>query len=144
MSQENVEVVEALMPRPDVDLVRLFRDEETFARVAKAVSPFLTDDFESVVWFPAESRTNAGWEGLRKNWLDWLEPWATYRTAIEELIDLGERVVVLVRNHGRRDGMEIEVEMIAAVIVTFRGGKVARWEDWTDRAEALKAVGLRE
>jgi hypothetical protein len=24
------------------------------------------------------TRTHAGMEGLRKNWLDWLEPWATY------------------------------------------------------------------
>jgi ketosteroid isomerase-like protein len=144
MSRGNVEVVRRLIPKPDVDLVPLFRDEETFARLAEAISPFFTDDFKSVVCFPAASRTEVGSEGLRKNWLDWLEPWATYRTTIEELIDLGERVVVLVRNHGRRDDMEIEVDLIGAVIVTFRGGKVARWEDWVDRAQALEAVGLRE
>ena len=35
-------------------------------------------------------------------------------------------------------------ELIGAVIVTFRGGKVARWEDWTNRAEALETAGLLE
>jgi hypothetical protein len=40
--------------------------------------------------------------------------------------------------------MEAEVEMIAAAILTCRRGKVARWEDWANRAEALEAVGLRE
>jgi hypothetical protein len=30
--------------------------------------------------WPAVNRTYPGLEGLRKNWLDWLEPWATYRS----------------------------------------------------------------
>src|SRR5438445_2786891 len=141
MSQANVEIVKALIPQPDVNMAPLFRDEETFARLVEALSPLLTDDFESVMVLARDIRTYTGVKGLRKNWLDWLEPWATYRTAIDELIDLGERVVVLVRNYGRRDDMEFEVEVIGAVIVTLRGGKVARWEDWADRAQALKAVG---
>ena len=79
---------------------------------------------------------------MRQTWLDWLEPWATYRVTLEEVIDAGDRVVVLTRHHGRREGMDAEVELIAAAIFTFRDGKLARWEDWANRAEALKAVGL--
>jgi SnoaL-like protein len=139
-----VEIVKALIPQPDVNMVPLFRDQETFAQLVEAASPLLTDDFESVMVFPRDIRTYTGLKGLRKNWLDWLEPWATYRTTIDELIDLGERVVVLVRDYGRRDDMEFEVELIGALIVTFRGGKMARMESWADRAEALKAVGLEE
>ena len=144
MSQENVELVKALVPQPDTDWAELVRDEGAFAVVREAVSPLLTDDFESVMVWPAVNRTYAGLEGLRKNWLDWLEPWATYRITIDELIDLGERVVVLSRNHGRREDMETEVELIAAAILTFRDGKIARWEDYADRAEALEAVGLSD
>jgi len=144
MSQENVELVKALVPQPDTDWAELVRDEGAFAVVREAVSPLLTDDFESVMVWPAVNRTYAGLEGLRKNWLDWLEPWATYRITIDELIDLGERVVVLSRNHGRREDMETEVELIGAAILTFRDGKIARWEDYADRAEALEAVGLSD
>jgi ketosteroid isomerase-like protein len=59
-------------------------------------------------------------------------------------MDVGERVVLLLRDYGRRRGMEAEVELISATILTFRGGRVARWEDYTDRALALEAVGLSE
>jgi hypothetical protein len=142
MSRENVEVVKAVIPQPDTDLIPLFRDEDTFARWREVVSPLLTDDFESVMVFPAQTRTYVGVEGLRKNWLDWLEPWATYRATIDELIDVGERVVALIRNHGRREDMEAEVELVGASVATFRGGKVARWEDYADRAQALEAAGL--
>lgn len=143
MSQESLDLVKVLIPQGR-DIVPLFRDEAAFIVVREAIGPLLTDDFENVVVLPAQARTYAGVEGLRQNWLDWLEPWATYRVTIDELIDLGDRVLALTRNYGRRKDMEAEVEMIAAAILTFRGGKVARWEDYAERAAALEAVGRSE
>jgi hypothetical protein len=144
MSQENVELAKILLPQPGTDIVPLIRDEDAYARMAEAARPLLTDDFESVIVWPAVTRTHAGLEGLRKNWLDWLEPWATYRSTYEKLIDVGEHVVVLLRNHGRREDMETEVELIGATILTFRERKLARWGDYVERTAALEAVGLSE
>jgi hypothetical protein len=144
MSRENVELVKALFPPPGTDICALFRDEDAFARMLEALGPILTDDFESTAVFPGETRTYAGPEGLRKIWLDWLEPWATYRTSIDEVIEVGDRVVLLLRDHGRREDMDAEVEIIGASIATIREGKLARWEDYTRRADALEAAGLAE
>src|SRR3954465_12541621 len=144
MSRENVKLAKILLPQPGTDIVPLIRDEDTYVQMAEVASPFLTHDFESVMVWPAVTRTYAGLEGLRKNWIDWLEPWATYRSTYEKLIDVGEHVVVLLRNHGRREGMETEVELIGATILTFREGKLARWGDYAERAAALDAVGLSE
>jgi ketosteroid isomerase-like protein len=143
MSRENVELAQALITE-NTDFAALLRDEDAFSRLCEAIGPLFTDDFQSVIVLPHQTRTYAGLEGLRKNWLEWLEPWATYRTSIDELMDVGERVVLLLRDYGRRRGMEAEVELISATILTFRGGRVARWEDYTDRALALEAVGLSE
>lgn len=142
MSQENVDLVQALYLPPDTDVCTLFRDEDAFAGMLDALGPLLTDDFESVAVFPGQTRTYAGLEGFRQNWIDWLEPWATYRSVIEELIDAGDRVLLLLRDYGRREDMDIEVELIGASICAFREGKIARWEDYADREEALRAVGL--
>jgi ketosteroid isomerase-like protein len=146
MSRQNVALVKALYPPPGTDIAALFRDEDTFARMREAFSSLVTDDFRSVMVAAVlgQPRTYAGLEGLRQNWLDWLEPWATYRTTIDELIDAGDRVVILLRDHGRRKDMDEEVELIGASIATFREGKLARWEDYADRAEALEAAGLAE
>jgi ketosteroid isomerase-like protein len=143
VSRENIELVNFLIPQ-GTDIVALLRNEASFVRASEAVSAFLTDDFESVVMLGGETRTRAGAEGLRKNWLDWLEPWASYRVTIEELIDAGSHVVALTRNYGRREDMEAEVGIVAAAIFTFRAGKLARWEDYADRAAALAAAGLAE
>jgi ketosteroid isomerase-like protein len=144
MSRENVEIAKILLPQPGTDIVPLIRDEDIYARMAEAFRPFLTQDFESVMVWPAVTRTYTGLEGLRKNWLDWLEPWSTYRSTYEKLIDVGEHVVVLLRNHGRREDMETEVELIGATILTFREGKLARWGDYVERAAAFDALGLSE
>jgi ketosteroid isomerase-like protein len=142
MPRENVELARAVYPRPGSDICRLFRDEGSFARARASGSRFFTDDFESVIVFPGETRTYAGLAGLRQAWLDWLEPWATYRIGIDELLDVGDRVVVFDRDHARRGDVDKEVELVGATILTFRDGKVARWEFYVDRAEALEAAGL--
>ena len=142
VQSENVELAKAVYPRPGTDLCRMLRDEDTFARLRDAASCFFADDFESVIVFPGETRTYTGFAELRTAWLDWLEPWATYRIGIDELVEVGDRVVVLDRDRARRADMDEDVELVGATILTFREGKVARWELYVDRAEALEAAGL--
>jgi ketosteroid isomerase-like protein len=77
-------------------------------------------------------------------WLDWLAPWAEYRTAIEQVIDCGERVLLLQRSSGRMQDSTQEVKLSPGVVWTVRAGKIARFEVYADRTQALKAVGLAE
>ena len=77
-------------------------------------------------------------------WLEWLAPWTTYRTETEDVIDLGDRVLVLVHAFGRLEGSQGEVENTSASLWTVRDRKIARVEFYVDHTEALKAVGLQE
>jgi ketosteroid isomerase-like protein len=76
--------------------------------------------------------------------LDWLAPWATYRAEAEEVIDCGDRVLVLRSVFGRLEGSAEEVTLTGAAVFTVRDGKIARIEGYADRDQALKAVGLEE
>jgi ketosteroid isomerase-like protein len=53
-------------------------------------------------------------------------------------------VVVYVRLRGLLKGSRFEVEARQADVYTFLDGKITRIENYSDRGEALKAVGLRE
>jgi hypothetical protein len=75
---------------------------------------------------------------------DWTAPWVTYRIEIEEVIDLGERVLVLNHDWGRREGSTGEVRGDLGVIWTIRDGKVAGLDVPSTRADVLKAAGLAE
>jgi ketosteroid isomerase-like protein len=143
MSEENVELVRRLQPAPDVDIAQLVRDDDINARWVEAVTSVFHSDFECVMMSATEGPTTyVGLDGLRDAWLDWTAPWAAYRTEIEQLIDAGDRVVVLVRDFARREEGPYEVAFIGAAVWTVRHGKVVRVEFIPDRARALEAAGL--
>jgi ketosteroid isomerase-like protein len=144
MSQENVDLVMALQRAPDDDLVQLIRDDELWGQLAEAVAPFVHAGAETVRPGLPGGKTYTGLDGFRESWLDWLAPWATYRTKIEEAIDCGERVLVLQSSSGRLAGSTNEVKLAPAVVYTVRDGKIARFEPYADRGDALEAVGLSE
>jgi ketosteroid isomerase-like protein len=145
ISEQNVELVRGLQPSRDTDLVALFRDDATATALMGAVSPLFHEDFEALFIGQQDWALRfAGLDGLRAGWLDWLDPWESYRTEIEDVIDAGDEVVVLVRDYGRRAGMAVEVSVVGAAVWTVRDGKIAKAAFYVDRSEALEAVGLSE
>jgi ketosteroid isomerase-like protein len=100
-------------------------------------------DVECVVHvIDKDAVTYTGLDGFRAAWLDWLKPWVAYRSEIEEAIDCGDRVLLLVRDFGRKEGSDVEVRSNYASIWTVHDGKIARAEFYPDRTEARKAAGL--
>jgi len=81
---------------------------------------------------------------LRQAWLDWLEPWESYRVEIEDARDMGNRVLVFSRDFGKRPGQDTEVELKASAVWTVREGRVARAEFFALRADAVRAAGREE
>jgi ketosteroid isomerase-like protein len=144
MSQENVALVLALQRAPDEDFVRLLRDDELWDELARAAAPFVHAYCESARPGVPGAKIYIGLNGFREMWLDWLAPWAKYRTGVEEAIDCGDRVLLLQRSAGLLEGSTQEVKLAPGVVWTVRGGKIARFDVYADRADALKAVGLSE
>jgi ketosteroid isomerase-like protein len=143
MSQENVEIVRGIVN--EEDLVQLFReDSDRWAAARTASVPHFHPDFECVRHDVPGGKTYVGFVGLRGWYLDWLAPWAEYRTAVNEFIDCGDRVITLQHSSGRLHGSTQEVTMDPATLWTIRDGKIARWEVYPSHDDALKAVGLAE
>jgi ketosteroid isomerase-like protein len=145
MSQENVELAVRLQPADGVDLVQLFGDDKQWAEVTERIANLFQPDFECAFLGSTPSgQVYAGLDGFRDLWLDWLAPWATYRIEVEQATDLGDRVLLLIRDYGRRESRGEEVAMNGSAIWTIRDGKIARAEFYPLRSEALKAAGLEE
>ena len=140
MSEETVELVKALQPRPNFDLVEAF--ESRWPRVRTFFEPRTHPDLESGFVYSGARTNYRGLDGFRQTWLDWLEPWDTYRTEIERLIDCGDDVLAVVQDYGRRRGMSAEVKLLGAAVWTVREGKLARAFFYADRVDAVREVGL--
>ena len=141
MSDENAELIEALQIGPDADLVEIFRDDQAYANIDAFLAPIFHDDVESGFVGRHESR-NRGRPGFRRTWLEWLEPWESYRSEVERVIGRGDDVLVLVSDYGRKPGMTAEVRLLGAAVWTVRDGLITRALFYTDREDALREVGL--
>jgi ketosteroid isomerase-like protein len=85
-----------------------------------------------------------GHEGVKEYLVDTAENFDLYQVDNEEIRDLGDRVLVCdtLRIRGKESGVEVATS--TAIVLTFRNGKIARFEDFGERSKALEAVGLRD
>jgi ketosteroid isomerase-like protein len=82
-----------------------------------------------------------GREAVFATYRQWIEAWEELRRLPVEVVDMGERILVLVRERGRgRGGVELEGQ--AASLFTFRSGRVVRQDEYPRWRDALVAVGL--
>jgi ketosteroid isomerase-like protein len=134
MSPSRIEQVRAVMPPEGTDLIDVFGPNAAQIDTGGLVRD---DAAVNMVARNAE-RTTEGPEGFREIWADWLEPWESYRIYFDDVIERGDRVIMLVRLRGvtKHDGVEMEHE--AAGIFRFEGDQVVEMEFNLDREDALK------
>jgi len=101
---------------------------------------------EDVVFEPmADGRsTFVGREAVEQHMREFLAQWGEYRVEAQEILEVGEKVLVTERQHGTGKSSGVGAEMTAFAIWTFRDGLVTRIRWDPDRAAALEAAGLSE
>ena len=70
----------------------------------------------------------SGLDGFREGWLDIYEAWESARNQFEQIVPVGDKVLVLLRLYARIAGAEHDVETLAAAVFVVRDGRVARAE----------------
>jgi hypothetical protein len=85
-----------------------------------------------------------GHEGYRHFWRRWLDAFEDIRWEPEEIVDFGPQVLVTTQQSGHGSGSGVAVSQPVFQLFTFSRGLVIRQEDFSSRAEALKAAGLSE
>ena len=131
MSNENVELIRriyARWERGDFATAEFFDPRIEYFRVG------------------AEGVGGSGeWQGVGEMWralLEWFQAFEDIKIESERLVDVGARVLVISRvtGRGRRSGLDLEYEV--GHVFTIGNGRILRWEDYRDPAEALKAAGV--
>ena len=125
MSRANVEIVRRFLSVVDADEALTYADP-------------------GIVWNPIEELPTQGHDAVRASLAHWKAEWDDYKVMPEEFVDRGDRVVVRVRLRGRGRGSGVEIDARFYDVYTLRDGKIVRMDQFTERAEALEAVGLSE
>jgi ketosteroid isomerase-like protein len=134
VSQENVEIVREAMA-----LVRRTGVGEPEPRLFELLSPEMKLDMSRRTFNPEVYEGHAGLDRFRR---ERDEVWEEFLVTPEQMIDAGERVVVIESLRGRGRGSGVEIRSRSASVWTVRDGQVTHMATYHDPHEALKAVGL--
>jgi ketosteroid isomerase-like protein len=142
MSQENVELYRAVLE--EFRVASGGSDWEPWlARMTDVLDPEIEWDASGSP-IPGLGGVHRGREAVVRWWREWLAAWQTVEFEYE-LVDAGDRVVVLLdqRMRGRSTGIEVELGKYAHV-ATVKNGRMVHWRAYPSHARALEAVGLAE
>jgi ketosteroid isomerase-like protein len=91
-----------------------------------------------------EGRVYRGREGVAEAIRVWAGTWNDWRWEIEELIDAGDRVLMVVREFGRGKASAVDVVQQTFWVYRLRGGQIVHATVFVDRDKALRAAGLQQ
>jgi ketosteroid isomerase-like protein len=74
----------------------------------------------------------------------WAGSWDNLKWEIEELIDAGDAVLMVVRESGRGKGSRVEVVQQTFWVYRLQGGQIMHATVLVDRAAAVEALGRSE
>lgn len=137
MSRENVELVrgvyEAVARRDDASPYEVYAEDivwdvsQTFGQASLLAQPVFN-----------------GHEGVRQFWREMVASFRTWDFEVEEIIDAGDRVLAVIRDHavGRASGAPVQGRHVA--VWTLSKGKIVRLQTFDERRRARQAAGLSE
>jgi uncharacterized protein len=131
MSQENVEIVHRH--------IEAFLSGDNNAALA-AYDPGVEWD----VSIRPEGRVYRGHAGVVEAMRTWIGTWEDWTMEVEEIIDAGDRVLLVDRQMGRGKGSGAPLDQQTFWVYTLREGKIVRVKWFATRQEALEAAGLSE
>jgi ketosteroid isomerase-like protein len=131
MSQENVELIR--------------RAYQAYARNDADAYTYLHPEIEFHTYAASPAAgIYRGRDAVRKYNEDLFEQFESVRIEIEEVVDAGERVVVMSTQHAVPKGGQQEIAVRMAEVWTIRDDLLTERHSYSTRDEALEAVGLSE
>jgi len=136
MSQENLDFLSNLFAGAES------LDKEALLAALRQMIPEVCDPEIEWVEDPgrADGRTYRGHDGVYESWAGWLGNFQEYGVEIESMRDHGDRVLVAAVEHGCGSASAADVSARVYVVVTFREGKIFRYEEFYDEQNALAAL----
>jgi ketosteroid isomerase-like protein len=136
MSEENVAFVRGLFEgAANLD------KETVLALLPELVPQTFTAD---AVWIEDPQRADQqiwrGHDGICSSWRQWLDNWDDWEFEVIDVEDHGDQVFVIARERGAGAVSGAAVEESTYAVLTFRDGKIARYEEFHEERQGRAAL----
>ena len=113
-------------------------------RREEAVPELIHPDFEMVQMpqHPEAGGELRGWEAADSSMTTWNEMFDEFRWDAEQLVDAGDKVVLVTHTRGRGRGGAVDIEHRYGMVFTIRDGRIAALQWFNDPESAMAAAGL--
>jgi ketosteroid isomerase-like protein len=128
------------MPQDKVEIVRRAHEALNGGDIDALIALCDVDfrlDMSDRVFNPA---VYEGHDGIRRFYSEVRDVWASYVWEPEELMEVEDHVVALLRSGGRGRGSGVEVERRTAMVWTVRDGRATALRFFRDRDVALETL----
>jgi ketosteroid isomerase-like protein len=137
MSDDNVAFVRGLF-----DAAAGLDKAALLAVLPDAVAQTFTEDAE---WEEDPGRADQqvwrGHDGICASWRRWLDQWGAYSFEVSGLEDHGDRVFCVATERARGKSSGADVSATNYIVLTFRDGRIARYQEFYDEQQAREALG---
>ena len=112
------------------------------------IEAFADHAAEDVAWLEVSGRPEGGTserlgrDRMRKSLESLFEAWESYRLEPEQIHDLGDRVLAVVRERARGRTSGVEVDSLWGYLITVEAGQIRRIEAYRDAGQAFEIAGL--
>jgi ketosteroid isomerase-like protein len=141
----NVEVIGRIFPA-EADLAAVMRSDDPVAALGtdpEAIAPGMEVRF-AASQAGADGFEGRGIEGLIEGWRDWLIAWESYVLTVEQVIEAGDKVLMLVRVRARTSRDSVELEHNPAAVWTVTDGQATAVTFFLQREDAFQFAGIEQ
>jgi ketosteroid isomerase-like protein len=132
------------LSRQNVELVRTALDAVTRRDWDAATAPYSPD----IEWDDRDLRPEGGIhkgiDAMTKEMRTWFGTWENYWLRVDQALDAGDDVVVVLREGGMGRGSRVRMEQQIGMAMTVRDGLIERVRLYREPSKAFEAAGLTE
>lgn len=131
------------MSQENVDIVRRGYDHflATGEMLDESTDPDFVWDMSTFRNWP-DQQVYEGIDGARQFLREWASTWDDWKLEIEEYLDAGDDVLVVLRQSGTAKASGLPIDMHFAQLFTVADGKQTRMRMYASREEGLEAAGI--
>jgi SnoaL-like domain len=116
--------------------------EEIIESVTEVLEQFAHPQYVTVMVSESVTQRYDGVEGFKEAWSDWVSPYAGFRIEFDEVAQVGDRLLFLVRQVATTQHNTVEIETPSAAVWWLEDGQIRQAAFYLDRRAGMTAAGF--